>query len=470
MPDPTAPPALPAGDYTVKVEAPGFRTQVSDVTLSVGSDITANTALSVGTSQEVVNVEASASQLNYESNAVTGVINRATIQDLPLNGRSFMQLASLEPGVTITAGSTAQFNTLFTVSVLGGTNRTVFTIDGGNISDNIDVGGGISSMNFSQDMVQEFQLSSVVFDLSTPISIGGAINIVSRSGSNAFHGSGYFFYRDHNIAAYPNLSRPTQANQPQSPFFARRNPGVWLSGPIKKDKLFFFGNFEYFNQVNSIGIFSTAASSAPLQGNYDSPYQARQTSVRLDYHINEKNNMFLRYSHDGNAGFAQSLEFGDPSNWAHNTNWADQSIIGVTTTFTPSLVNDARFQYNYWNNHNFTAQSSDCSSPCMAGSLPNVFTFLGSNQTAIGPNFNAPQGRNTRRFELVDTLSWQKGSHRFRFGGDLNPTSSNGYWGFCASICLGAFSPEYVRGTLGPLAATLFPEPFQRPLPPTLPC
>src|SRR5277367_3372528 len=233
--------ALPAGDYEVKAEVAGFRTLVRPATVQVGETTQVNMPMTLGQTQEVVTVEAAGAQMNYESNAVQGVISRASVQDLPLNGRSFMQLAVLEPGVTIANGSTAQFNTLFTVSVLGAGNRTVFTVDGGNVSDNIDVGGGISSMNFSQEVVQEFQLSSVNFDLSTPIAVGGAINIVTRSGTNEFHGGGLFFYRDHNMAAYPNLVR--DPNNP-SPFFVRRNPGVWLGGPIKKDKLFFFFNYE----------------------------------------------------------------------------------------------------------------------------------------------------------------------------------------------------------------------------------
>jgi hypothetical protein len=192
----------------------------------------------------------------------------------------------------------------------------------------------------------------------------------------------------------------------------------------------------------------------------------------LDYHLNAKQNIFLRYSHDGNAGFGQSLEFGDPSNWPHNTNWADQAIIGLTSSFTPTIVNDLRFQYNYWNNHNQQSVASDCSLPCVAGlvpnpaggtvTMPNVFTFFGSNMPAVGPNFNAPQGRNTRRFELVDVISWQKGAHRWKFGGDLNPTKSAGLWGFCTPLCVGAFSPDYTRaalvGALGtPTFNALFP-------------
>jgi hypothetical protein len=452
-------PSLPAGDYEVRAEVSGFRTVQRDATVQAGSTTTVNMPMTLGATKEVVTVEAATSQINYETHNIEGVISRSTIQDLPLNGRSYLQLAALEPGVQVSSGTVAQFNVLFTVSVLGGGNRTAVTIDGGNVSDNIDVGGGMSSMNFSQETVQEFQLSEVNFDIATPISSGGAINVVTRSGSNDWHGSAYFFYRDHNMAAYPNLQRlPSVPN----PFFVRRNPGASLSGPIMKDKLFFFFNYEFLNQVQALSIQSTDPAFALLQNTYGSPYVSKQISGRIDYHISSKHNLFLRYSHDGNSGFGQSLEFGDPSNWPHNTNWADQSIIGLTSSITPTIVNDARFQYNYWNNHNNAAVASDCSAPCVAGSLPNVFYFQGSNQQAIGPNFNAPQGRNTRRFEFVDTLSWQKGSHRFKFGGDLNPTKSAGLWGFCTPMCVGAFSPTFTRaalvGALGqPTFNALFP-------------
>ncbi len=147
---------------------------------------------------------------------------------------------------------------------------------------------------------------------------------------------------------------------------------------------------------------------------------------------------------------------GNPSNWVTNTNyWADQSIMGLTSTLTPNIVNDIRFQYNYWNNANLNAPPSACQFPCIGVSPagtplsqqvpPELLSIVGTNfalgNAAIGPNVNAPQGRNTRRFELVEGLSWQKGSHRIKFGGDLNPTRSNGYWGFCTPACVGAWGP-----------------------------
>jgi hypothetical protein len=445
-------PALLAGEYAVKAEVSGFKTVVRDATVNAGGDITVNLALSVGDTSEVVNVDAASAQINYESNTVQGVIDRASVADLPLNGRSFMQLAVLEPGVTIANGSTAQFNALFTVSVLGAGNRTLFTADGGNISDNIDTGGGSTSMNLSQDVIQEFQLSSVNFDLATGISSGGAINIVTRSGGNQFHGDAYFYFRDHNLSAYPGLQR--QALDP-SPFFARRNPGATLGGPIIKDKLFFFFNIEHTNQVQADILQPNTPGTAPLAGVYNSPYVGTQITGRVDYRVSAKHNLFVRYSHDGNTGFGEVFSpEANPSNWVRNINWADQSILGLTSTLTPTIVNDARLQYQYWSNHNIQSLPSDCVQPtCIGGGLPGLLAVLGTNigfgGAQIGANENAPQIRNDRRYEFNDALSWQVGNHRVRFGGQVDRVSSVGEWGFCTPYCEGIFGPQYLNGALG---------------------
>ena len=201
-------PALVPGDYEVRAELPGFRTLVRDAQVIAGSTTRVDMTMTPGAAPEVVTVEAATAQINYETYTVAGVIARDSIQDLPLNGRSSLQLASLEPGVTVTAGATSQFNAMFNVSILGATGGAtagsgvgpLITMDGGVINDEVEGG---TSMNFSQEVVQEFQIQSVNFDASTGIASAGSINIVTRSGSNDFHGSAYFYFRDHNMASYP---------------------------------------------------------------------------------------------------------------------------------------------------------------------------------------------------------------------------------------------------------------------------
>jgi len=434
-------PALPAGDYTVKGEAQGFRTVVRDATVQAGETTTVNLPMTLGEAKQVVIVEAVAANINYDANTVQGVVSTQQIDTLPLNGRSYLNLAALEPGVVVTPGNPAQFNAQFNVSVLGGmASHTAITVDGANIRNAVE---GSSSMNFSQEIVQEFQLSSVNFDLSTGLTAFGAVNVVTRSGSNDFHGAGYFYFRDHNLSAYPVLNRTFV----KDPFFVRRQSGFAIGGPIKKDKVFFFANLEYTNSTGvyvyqpdlpSLAIFASAAPA---------PATARPFGVKFDYHINDKNTAFLRYSHDGNTN---SGPFGSPepaSNFVSNHNWVDQYVLGVTSVLRPTIVNDMRFSFEYWQNRNDRFSCTD-----FACGGPEITFVVPSSSLILGNNFNAPQGRDIRRYQIADTINWQSGAHRIKFGGEWEHNRSTGYWGFFdpAEVFLG--SPDLVK-SLGLLGA-----------------
>ncbi len=437
---------LPAGDYEIRVEAQGFRSALRAAVVQTGSTTTADFKMQVGATSETVTVEGAAAQISYDSNKIDGVITRKQIQDLPLNGRSFLQLAFLEPGVTVNTGSTSQYNSQFSVSVLGANDRrTMISVDGGNIRNPIE---GQSSQNFSQEVVQEFQLSSVNFDLSTGNSAVGAVNIVTRTGGNDFHGSGYFFFRDQNLAAYPALNRPSGVDCSRtddsrcSPAFARRQSGFWVGGPMIKNRAFFFFNMEHNNQDSVVTVQPNQTSVLSFAGNYTSPYTGTQLSPRFDFRINDKHNLFLRYSQDKNKAFGPAGAAQDPTNWLVNTNLAFQSMLGVTSTLTGSLVNDFRFQFAYWNNRNLFPTASDCPS-CIGINLPQI-TVSGTN-LVLGNTQNATQGRDIRTFQWIDNVTWQKGSHRLKFGGEWQMTNIAGFWGFCDPFCVTVYSPELVR-------------------------
>ncbi|MEP7342484.1 MAG: carboxypeptidase-like regulatory domain-containing protein [Acidobacteriota bacterium] len=444
-------PSLPAGEYEVTAQADGFRTLLREVTVATGNVLKVEMNLEVGQKTEIVTIEgAGASQINYESHSVDGVITRQKIQELPLNGRSFLNLAFLEPGVTVSPGSTSQYNALFSVSVLGGSSsRTAITIDGGNVRNSIEGGTG---MNFSQEIVQEFQLSSSNFDLSTGITSTGSVNVVSRTGGNQFHGAGYFYFRDHNMAAYPALQRNALA---PDPFFARRNPGVTVSGPVIKNRLFFFSNYEYTNQAGLVTFQPNLPSAAGLTGNFSNPYKGKQFSTRVDFKINDKHLAYARLSTDWNSGFGPNGGAALPSNWLQNTNKAIQGLLGFTSTLKPTLVNDARFNYTYWRNRNLFPDADVCPD-CVGLNFPEL-SIDGTN-VRVGNTSNATQGRNLRRFTFTDNLTWIKGSHRFRFGTELEHAPGTGFWGFCDPACVTGLSPEFMKTLpFGPLLGQLFP-------------
>src|SRR5262245_55912564 len=308
---------LLAGEYEVKVTAKGFKTYISSVTIQVGDTSTVEVGLEVGDASETVVISGDSTALvNPSDFKVDGVITRKKIDGLPLNGRNFLQLASLEPGVRVTTGAPGDTNNIFNVSVGGGNSAlTRLTVDGGNIVEPVNGGAG---QNFSVETIQEFQISSFNFDLKTGVTSVGAVNIVSRTGGNEFHGSGFGFYRDNNMGAYPTLNRIPGT---PDPFFRRLQAGFALSGPIIKDKLAFFTNFERLNQSTA---YSTIHTGVPIVSQLNSvttsPYKGYLYNVRLDYTINSRHATFLRYSSDNNNVFGPVDDNSLPSDWRVNKN------------------------------------------------------------------------------------------------------------------------------------------------------
>lgn len=444
-------PSLPAGEYELKVVAKGFSTFLRAATVLTGSTATVNASLQVGQTSEIVTVAGTtAAAINYESNTVQGVVTRQQIDSLPLNGRSFLNLAQLEPGVSVAAGNPAQFNAQFNVSVLGGpASRTAITVDGGNIRNPIEGGTGL---NFSQEVVQEFQISSTNFDLSTGIAAFGAINVVTRGGSNDFHGAAYFYFRDYNMAAYPSLARTSVSDDP---FFARRQGGFLLSGPVKKDKIHFLFNLEYINQSGVYVTQPDLPSVARFATLTPAPYTGKQLSGKVDYRHSDKHTLFIRYSHDGNRNtgpFTAAIPT-LPSNHVSNKNWVDQYQLGLTSVINPRVVNDLRFSYFYWQNRNIPAPcNGDINGFCVGAAGPEVF-YLNSVNFALGNNFNSPQGRDLRRFPLSDNVTWQSGAHRVKFGGTWEHFAGTGYWGFFDPARAFLLSPEFLLAAGVPAAA-----------------
>jgi hypothetical protein len=446
-------PALPPGPYDVLIEASGFQPTISPAEVAIGATSTVRLTLQVSSRTEAVTVVGAVTTVDMTSNRVQGVVGRQQIDSLPLNGRSFLNLAQLQPGVTVVLGNPAQFNAQFNVSVLGGpASRTAITMDGGNIRNPVEGGTG---QNFSQEVVQEFQISTANFDLSTGITAFGAINVVTRSGSNDFRGAAYTYYRDENMGAYPSLARNSLTEKPD---FARRQVGFVLGGPIRKDKVHFFSNLEYTNQKGVYVVQPDLPSVAGFGTLAAAPYIGKQLNGRLDYRINNKHSLFARYSYDGNTN---SGPFGipvPPSNFVSNDNNVQQQLLGVTSVLSGTMVNEFRFSHMYWKNRNEPASCvGDVSGNCIGSGGPEIF-YLNSVNFALGNNFNSPQGRNLHRYPVSNNTTWQKGDHQVKFGGEWEHVDAIGYWGFFDPARVYLLSPEYLRGVGVPPALLGIPD------------
>jgi hypothetical protein len=453
--------SLPAGNYSVKASATGFRSLEANATVQTGQVTTVDMELQVGAEAEVISVQGEATQISYDSHEISGVITHEDIQNLPVNGRSFLQLSILEPGVNVSPNNVGQYNKQFDVSILGASsanNSVRITVDGATVQDAINGG---TQQNFSQEVVQEFQLSSTNFDLSTGIGAGGAINVVTRSGGNDFHGSGFFFYRDHTMSAFPTLGH--EPGEPASPYFARKQGGFWFGGPIKKDKLFFFSSLEHIAQTSLFSAFPSDPLFQSLGANTASPYHANELTERLDWRINTKHNAFLRYSHDGNNSFAPP-GIGDlPSDWNVNKNWADSGVFSLISVVTPATANEFRYSYTFWSNVNEPPALAQCAAPCIgwnyntsgyaANSDGPMITILGVNNFALGQSATTPQSRLLRRHIFADNVSSQKGTHSIKFGGYWEYQKGTGSYAYADPAAMELWSPELVQAFNQKLAA-----------------
>jgi hypothetical protein len=451
-------PALLAGEYEVSTEVQGFRRIVRQATVEAGATTTTDLEMVVGEMKDSTTIDGASPQMHYESHTVGGLVTQNQIQDLPLNGRSFLELAKLEPGVQ--PPTRASSNRMFVPALgqpVGNSGRgTRVTIDGGSI---MAVGNGGSAMGLSQEEVQEFQISTVSFDLSTGITDGAAINVVTRSGGNDLHGTGVYFFRDHNLAAYPaagsRLSNP-------DPFFQRRQFGFALGGPIRRDRAFFFGNWERNEQRGVVATTLLAPEFAHLSRITPSPYFGNQLSLRLDGRPSSAHTAFIRYSHDGVRAFGPPTPQPNayPSFWTRQPAWADQSILGFTSVFHATLVNDLRFSYFFVSSSQAAPTEQDCAG-CVGIGAPTITVAQTGLSIGGTGTFQRTLGR---RFHLNDSVTWQRGTHRARFGVDWEHHRGGVLSWNNEPATLTLYSPETVRSYNKTLPLTS-PQ-LQIPLPP----
>jgi len=443
-------PALIPGMYEVTGDAKGFKQISREATVEAGSTTDVNLVMQVGAGTESVTVEGASPQIRYESHEIDGMVTRSQIEGLPLNGRNPLELAKLEPGAQ---QPTRVSNNRTLVPLLGapvGQNgrATRVTVDGGSV---MEVGNGGSAMGFSQEEVEEFEVSSVNPDLSTGTTASGAVNIATRSGSNQVHGSAFLFFRDHHLSAYPALHRnPFNPD----PFFQRKQFGVSGGGPIRKDRVFFFGTFERLDQRGVISSEVLAPDFLQFSGIFPSPTYVNQFSGRMDFKLSPTQSMFVRYSHEGTYAYAGG---GYPSTWPKQNDWTDQSVLGLTSQLGAHVVNDLHFSYFFVSFVQHTPEISDC--PTCVG--------IGAPSIDVDSDFSVGVSTITsvlgRRYHLNDVVSWQKGVHHVRFGGDWETSRGGRTNLFDEPVTMSLFSPEIVRvfnGTQPPDAQIPLPATF----------
>jgi hypothetical protein len=414
-------PALPAGEYKVTVEFAGFGKQTKNITLQVGQAAELGFTLSPGEMVQKVEVEATSELAEPTRTQVSTVITENQIVNLPVNGREFINFALLSPAVTIgdtTAGNTDVIVEPVTKLSFAGQNihYNFIAVDG---ADDISTASGIQRGTPPQESVQEFRVINTDYSVEFGRASAGIVNIITRSGTNDWHGVLYEYFRNNKLDAI-NLLQATGAH------VLRQNQfGAAIGGPIRKDRSFIYGNYEvqrrgespFYNSavltnIHAINELKTNVYGLPAEPALGSVLRTNNSDngfLRFDHSFGEKENMFVRYFiNDGRLVNQSPLNdgFDLPSAFKDNF-YRDQSVAGtLASVINPKVVNELRMQ--------FARRSFD---------FPTVSTqphLELSNTFTTGVNRGNPDFYRESRYELVDNLSFTRDRHAISLGGNFN--------------------------------------------------
>ncbi len=412
--------SLQPGIYSVKIEKQGFSTATAEtVTVQVGQVGRADIQLKVGSASETVNVNVgeTEAQVDTSRQTVDGVITSRQITALPLNSRNFLDLAVLQPGVTVVDGGNidpTKVNAYRAVRVNGGSGTgTRVQLEGIDVTDETV---GTTVANFSTDAVQEFNLSRSSFDLSTSLTTSGAISIASRTGSNKFSGSGFYFKQDDRFDARPGF----EATKPE---FNRDQTGYRFGGPIWKNKLFFFSNFERFNQQNFASF--TSGDFPQFNGSSTLPIITRNALNRIDWVANNSVKIFYlhNYSDDKSTGGSLRSPF-------DNVDWTNTHVVGANilgSRFTHSF----RFGLVNFNNR---IQSQELSGFGFTRTSQGIPVQINVGDISVGPNGLAPQETYQDNYQFKYDGGAVFGNHVIRYGGEANKIILGGFANFAGPL------------------------------------
>ena len=430
---------LNPGEYTVTVAAAGFQQLQVTTRILTGTATPGSFKLQVGQSSETIEVTAGDVQVNTDQAGVSDVITREQIQALPVNGRNFLDLAQIEPGVQLQNGNTFDpTKSGYTgIAVNGTSGRTTrILLDGQDITDETV---GTTIFNVSQGAIGEFQLNRSTQDAAGEVTSQGAVNVSTRSGTNSIHGEAFYIFQDQRaLDANPNsIANPT-TGQHVAPYFQRNQYGGSVGFPILKDKLFGFANAERIQQSsaspsnlgtvfttvgnNPVGSTTTLAAQHPT---VITPYHQTYSTARLDYAGPFGGRYFAR----GNYNVDATTTAGGTTRFAAYPNRDNTYGVAFGADFAKGRFTHS-FRGSYEKFHNLITDGSATSgyNPLVTANGPVAVSYSG--QIYFGPNSNAPQGTFQSDKQLRYDGGYTVGTHNIRFGGSLNRVQGGGFAAF----------------------------------------
>ncbi|MBI4748391.1 MAG: TonB-dependent receptor [Acidobacteria bacterium] len=405
---------LPPGLYRLTVEAAGFHKQTSEVTISIGTSETVDFQLVIEGAQEVMEITASddefrKNQVRRKTESST-IINQLLVNNLPINQRDFLDFSRTSARVTEDRIPSQGVSSTSKLSFNGQASRfNNINVDG---LDNNDAGVGAGRSTFSQESVREFQIISDSFSAEFGRSLGGIINIVTRGGSNAVHGTLFGFFRNEALSARNAFSEI-------DPPFKQAQFGAIVGGPIKRDKAFFFTSFERrsIRQSNIVTITDETIASIQRQGfqvrNGPIPFSVGNSAVlgRLDINLTPSTTFWMRFNdtfnYDGNFEPFGGLT-AETSAGLQRLRDTSGALGAIYVNARLNLVNETRFLISH--------RTQQVQPPSSGGQVNLVAS--GGN-VIFGQSTLVPGDRDVNIFQLSDTVALVHGTHQIKFGGDF---------------------------------------------------
>ncbi|HEY7210769.1 MAG TPA: carboxypeptidase regulatory-like domain-containing protein [Bryobacteraceae bacterium] len=420
---------LPAGTYTVKISKTGFSSVVQNVDVMVGGTVTLNAMLNPGATTEIIEVSDSAPLVDMAKTSVSQDITPKEVQELPMIGRDVANLAYLAPGVKAADSYDPTKNRYAILSVNGAGGRNVnVTVNGVDNKDNT-VGGPV--MQLPLEAVQEFQISTQRFSAENGRSEGAAINMITKSGTNDYHGSLFGYFREGALDTDQKVPDGTGGYFTDHPDYSRQQFGGSIGGPFKRDKLFGFFAIERERESQALAESGTSFDELTLAKNaglaaqpaefIPRPFYETRYNGRLDWNINEKHRAYVAYNSQANDSLNdQSDGTGDLTNGNFTKNHLQLANFTLNSLLSNTLVNQFTAGYQYWNN----VIGSDISAPLV------VFP-----SASFGTNTNVPQQSYQRKWQFRDDISKTIGRHTLKGGVDYVWTPvQGGFFEFSSTL------------------------------------